>query len=348
MPSLSLPSDKWGDLEAALKQVGQCVPSISYWHAEALLATLGYLRALPRPTRPPVELPPELWKRILLGLAEAAEEMGRQRWELTTQGKQLYMQMFVWRDDEAAAKSFAESAARHPVIDLVLRAFYGRGFVTRDQLTALLKLYSIEYFDSGIESFLDLLRGMRLIELVDEGFIVNEFSSQTSLPDAFLLTPDTPYSNKRYVRRLVASCEGVLYWIDKFFAQDALEYLVDGADATKLGHIVIVSGIKNATDAARHDYAAAKSELGHRGIHLEWRICTDVETLKVWHGRWIVSDAGAYNIPPARSLVKGQYDEIVPTDNRPPIDHFLQVSEPLEEMQKDPVRALPAPDSERS
>ena len=58
----------------------------------------------------------------------------------------------------------------------------------------------------------------------------------------------------------------------------------------------------------------------NRGIESSCRIIIDKKLIGKIHGRWILSKKICYNIPPINSIYMGQYDEIKPSNNRPPFD----------------------------
>lgn len=331
MTQLKVPTVKWSTIVETIELVGSQSYRVVSWDAASFLASMGFIERVPRPRQRKLEPPPETWKRILLGIGEVMEEATRVKWRLTDRGKRVYMALFVYKDRGLLTSLVAPAALRNPVLELLYRTFAGRGATGIDQVAALLKLEHLDYLTSGIESAIDLLEGMGVVVRDGDSITFNLLAAdRATLPDAYLLSPKTLYSNRRFLTELVAHCDGTLFWIDKFFSKEGLGYLIDGADGARLNRVVIISGEKNFDARATDHYADARVELLERGIKLEWRICRDVDTLKVWHGRWIVSASAAWNVPPVRSVAKGQFDEILPTDNKPPIEHFLAVSSPAD------------------
>lgn len=61
-----------------------------------------------------------------------------------------------------------------------------------------------------------------------------------------------------------------------------------------------------------------------KGIRVEWRI----DPTREWHDRWLVDADKAFNLPPVNSLFANQYSEILPSEERPPVDEWWARSSP--------------------
>jgi hypothetical protein len=140
--------------------------------------------------------------------------------------------------------------------------------------------------------------------------------SEPDLPTSMFISPDTPWSNRAWLRRLLGECRGVIYWLDKHFLPEGLDFIGAAADGAHVTEVRVLSLAlqENETRKARRAYRDLATELQTRGIRFEWRFI-DSKDLRDTHDRWVISEDRAWNIPNLNAILSGQHSEIVATDN---------------------------------
>ena len=100
-------------------------------------------------------------------------------------------------------------------------------------------------------------------------------ASTDPVPRAVFVSPDTPYSNKLWLRRALEECSESIWWLDKHFMPVAFESLLDAADARRISEIRMVLSLDlpdNSGPKARKQYVDLRRELAAKGIRLAWRV----------------------------------------------------------------------------
>lgn len=239
------------------------------------------------------------------------DEVNRREWALTPLGRDVYQAFFVHDDTISARQLLGKAAVRNPVISLISRAFWGRGRVKLNQVRALFELEGISAEEAQVKSFLELCEAVGVV-LLNKRWYAFTVAVQPDEPvpaDSYLLHPDTPYSNRRCVVRLLSELKGDVYWLDKYFSAEGLDFIVAGVNPKCSTRVVIVSGPQHVARSTQL-YSLAKTELAARDVELQWKVCRDNDVLPSWHDRWIIDDVSTFNMPPVGSLVKGQYSQI--------------------------------------
>lgn len=254
--------------------------------------------------------------------------------KLEAKGLLVFRTWFVLNDDRTASEQIKLDLLSHPVVALVVQVFFGRGPTGRDQLSTLLVHHGIMLPDGKMDDLgplLGLLSKFGVIKYNKRAgaFVVESTPLGLDAPQHYFVDPSTPYSNIRNLRRILSELQGTTYWLDKHFRKEGLEILIDALDGQKVSNVTIVSGDQNVTVSAKQDFQNARTELGNRGIALEWRVCTDQPFLSSWHDRWLVGSNFNYNIPPVLSIIRGQQSEMIRTTNSPDVSGFLSASKPL-------------------
>jgi hypothetical protein len=137
---------------------------------------------------------------------------------------------------------------------------------------------------------------------------------------AALVSPRTPFSNVVRLRRIIRQLEGIVTWADPHFGSRALEELVSEIDSSKVKEVRILSGNADnvLTERSMKDFKRFREELKNKGVNSDWR----VDSQRDWHDRWLVSDSGAWNMPPVNNLYQNQYSEMLPTESDPPVEEW--------------------------
>lgn len=91
-----------------------------------------------------------------------------------------------------------------------------------------------------------------------------------SLPS--MKAPRTPYTNIRIIRNAIESCKKYLYWIDKYFAANDLDILIDASAKIDIKEVKILISLKNADYKMRTNFKRFKEEMENNGIFCEMRV----------------------------------------------------------------------------
>jgi hypothetical protein len=137
---------------------------------------------------------------------------------------------------------------------------------------------------------------------------------------AAMISPRTPFSNLARLRRVLRTLEGEVTWADPHFSVKAFEELVDELDPARVTSLRIISGRQaDLTAKSYSDYDRFRQELAAKGIVVEWRVDG---TQRDWHDRFLVHATGSLNMPPINTLFKGDFSEIYPSAQRPPVQEW--------------------------
>lgn len=249
--------------------------------------------------------------------------------ELTDRGKSLFQNLYVLNEADYAVSMIKDDLENNPIVKLMYQVFYVKEKVSKENLSNLLNLHQItdsETIKKSLGKYLIFLNKFSIITYSQKtGFFkINELSGISKPIKRHFVDPDTPFSNILNLRKILRSCSGHLYWIDKHFRKEALEIIHDGLPSSgKLLKITIISTSDNATVSAISDFNLLKNELNAKGIVCEWFLIDD-PTFK-WHDRWIVAEGVCYNVPPVLSIIRGQRSELLKSeeiDLQPFLDHI--------------------------
>lgn len=251
---------------------------------------------------------------------------------LSEAGRNLFELIFIFTDETAADDQIVQILLKNPVVNLLCQSFYGRGKIGVEQLRVLLNYHgvgSVEINYSSAVSLLSLLNKYSIVvyDKKNKVFTVKKTGGFIEPISQYFICPDTPYSNIYNMRKVIRSCTGDMYWIDKHFRKEGFEMLVDGLPYRGVTSVTIISGKDNLTASAKADYVNLQIELAQRQISLSWRII-DNNTFK-WHDRWLVADNQCHNIPPVLAIMRGQRAEILATKVRLDVQPFLSESVPV-------------------
>lgn len=247
-------------------------------------------------------------------------------------GKELFEIIFIFSDDLSVNNRIAQILLQNPVINLILQSFYGRGKVGVEQLRTLLNYHNVgtcELVYNDVISLLTLLNkyGIAVYDKKNKLFYIKLAGDSVAPISQYYINPDTPYSNIYNMRKVIRSCCGKIYWIDKHFRKEGFEMLVDGLPYEGVESVTIISGTDNLTASAKADYTNLQAELSQRSIALNWRTIND--SAFKWHDRWLVADNQCHNIPPVLAIVRGQRAEILLTKERLDVQPFIIESHPV-------------------
>ncbi|MFQ5754088.1 MAG: ORF6N domain-containing protein [bacterium] len=148
--------------------------------------------------------------------------------------------------------------------------------------------------------------------------------------DVKLLSPKTPFSNKKAVRDIISSCQEYIYWTDKYFSRAGLDLLSESINAEKVKNIQILMLPEKVNEKFLSLYSDFKKEFKNYGIKCKLRLITDKKLKADIHDRWIISKNFCYNMPSTDTIARGQFSEVKRTKNFPPFNIWWRKSKDVE------------------
>jgi hypothetical protein len=256
--------------------------------------------------------------------------------KLTSAGDHLFRTAWVSKNREAALKLLGQALRATLPVQVIAQELNNYGAVHEDGVIDLLAYHHVLPADESPEFVRQTFKLLNTVGVVAYSnklktvrFIADDPDAAKAgeQPDlAAMISPRTPYSNLARLRRLLRSLRGVVTWADPHFGARAFEELVDEIDPAKVAEIRIISGnAENVlTPKSFKDYERFVKEMDLKGVKVEWRI----DPARDWHDRFLVSTGGEYNVPPVNNLFQGQYSEILPSSDKPPVDEWWARSVP--------------------
>jgi hypothetical protein len=257
---------------------------------------------------------------------------------LTERGEALFKLAYVQRDSAAAVHALGQSLRVLLPYQVLEQELVGFGTVSTEAIHDLLGLHRSLPADSSNVDVRSFLRSSNRLGIVKYSQRDNTVRVVATTPDAPLagesadlaaiVSPKTPFSNVVRLRRILRALTGAVLWADPHFGHRALEELLE-VDTDKVLTIRIISGdaANVVTEKARANFTRFRDELAARGASAEWRV--DAQADRDWHDRWLLGGDVAYNMPPVNTLFKGDYSEMLPTPNRPPVDEWWSRAQSL-------------------
>ncbi len=296
-----------------------------------------------------VLLPRSSWKSILPYIKAAGEKGhidpdklgdGYQFWEdlgvfsssrsmltnsasakLTDNGRALFEALYV-RCDGEKIKILHQLLLSFPPTVALQQYLWGVLKITVEQVLTVLKTTGFWFYDSNspLTHFLDMLNYAGIISYQKKLREVKILVSPDTpcVPKNIFIDPSRPFSNIVWIKRVLGECEGTIYWLDKHFQKEALEWLWAVADANKIKEIRILSldlGDVNLGTDAKKAYKRFKKEMTNKGIDVTWAII-DSREIRDTHDRWIMGENEYLrNIPNVNAISSGQRSEMNYSEN---------------------------------
>ena len=149
--------------------------------------------------------------------------------------------------------------------------------------------------------------------------MIKNFESSGLGPQTTRISPDTPFTNKKIFWDTLRTCQGHIYWVDKFFTRPGLELISQASlDSNKVKEIKVLMCSTKVDEDFRKLFKNLRDELRNKGITFEIRAITDKKTERAIHDRFILSETNNYNVVSPDVMARGQYSEILKTHNEPP------------------------------
>jgi hypothetical protein len=167
-----------------------------------------------------------------------------------------------------------------------------------------------------------------LLALMHEGRVIDYSKSkgqfkvlaqplfEEAIPDSVFISPETPWSNNRWINRILAEAKDFVYWFDKHWLPNGLDLLGEAIDGGSVEEVRVLSleMDESVGKRARRKYRDLGRELAGRGVSFEWRFA-DSHSVRGIHDRWIVTGRSCWNVPNLNAVTSGQRSELVKTDN---------------------------------
>lgn len=151
-------------------------------------------------------------------------------------------------------------------------------------------------------------------------------SIPSATPEAVLISPGKPFTNKKNFKDIIRSCRKHIYWVDKYFSKIGLELLADSVDIGRVKTIKILMSDDKVDDKLKNSFKDFKQELQNNNITCELRVISDNKIKSIIHDRWLISADSCFNVPSTDTLARGQYSEIKKTPNSPPFENWWNES----------------------
>lgn len=251
---------------------------------------------------------------ITLGLVDAERD-------LTRLGDRYFQAAFIYGDQEVARGVLAEALLDYPPAVVITQLL--SGVPDTDRRTAETVLRSQGFgeglTDRKLGALLSLLNRAGVVCYSKHSGRIEVLVSPTEasrLPSSIFVSPETPYGNKAWLRRLLRRCESYVWWLDKHFQHVAFDELWEALNGRRVGNVRIISLSlpEHESKKVRKLYKDLHAELANRGIKLEWRTIASTH-IRETHDRWIISGAGAWNVPNVNAIYSGQHCEMVRSEN---------------------------------
>lgn len=250
-----------------------------------------------------------------LGLVESGQSA-----TLTDTGRDYFSLRFIRNDKAESDALLRRVVSAYPPVAAVCQLLDGVPSASRGAVETVLRSQG---FGDGLDdrrlgSLLALMHRAGVVKYVKSKGTVTVLVHPSRMPapgPSVFISPQTPYSNKIWLRRILEECEGFIYWLDKHFLPVGLEPLWEAADGNRISDIRILSLQLPGNEGrrARRSYRDLAAELNHRNINLEWRMI-DSRLIKDTHDRWIIGASSARNVPDVGTIFSGNHSELNRSD----------------------------------
>lgn len=241
--------------------------------------------------------------------------------KLTVKGRLLFEEAFIRKNSEREWEILLNALLNHPAAQALQQYLWGMENVSIEQVITTLRATGFlkTYRTATLTHFLDLLNSVGFLCYNKKRKKVRILlaPSNISAPKNIFISPERPFSNIMWMKKVLSECKDFIYWLDKHFQKEGLEWLWSVADANKIKEIRILSlnlGESNLNTEAKEMYSRLKRELQLKGISILWKT---IESTKIrdQHDRWIIGKDYLRNLPNVNAINAGQRSEIISSDN---------------------------------
>lgn len=287
-------------------------------HQASYSEIVGALRAAARG-----DVPEPTARRAAQELALLAEV------DILPAGRRLIEEGLLRRDESAIRRVMRERVEIHPAVRPLAEGQWGLE-LTREQVTDVLAYAypeSRSWTGPDLTRFLETLSSVGIVAFNRRRPTVRVLTGAPEVAklsgNSALISPKTPYRNKRLLVALLEGATRCLWWFDPHLTRGALAFLYEEAPLHRLREIRLLSvGRADASPAAKDDYRRIRTELGDRDIALEWRSIVDVRLANETHDRWLRVDDRWWNVPPFSAIMTGKFASLVEDASEPPFDEW--------------------------
>lgn len=211
---------------------------------------------------------------------------------------------------------------RHEVLNLkpireLCQSFYGQ-LTRRENIERFFKSKTDVSENREVGRILSLLNEVDIVSYSKQkGTVQFKETDEVEEEDqeSYRTTRRTPYSNLMRFRKVLRSCSGNLFWIDRYWNKKGLEPLAEEITGDEFNSVRILSGPEHIEPHVKSDFERFVKEMKYRGVEAKLRVITDGHKLRDLHDRWILSsDGSSWNIPPITSIYGNQEAEILKTE----------------------------------
>jgi hypothetical protein len=255
---------------------------------------------------------------FLCSLKLAAGEAG----ELTDAGRRFFHLEFIEEDAAAATDVLRHQLLAHcPEVAAICQLLANRPKVARGVAETVLRSpgHGDGLTDRKLGALLALMARAEIIDYAKrEGTfrVLAKPLDEPELPNSIFISPDTPASNRIWLRRVLGEGSEFIYWIDKHFLPEGLDFIAEAANGAHISVVRVISLAlsENETRKAKRAYRDLARELGGRGIEFEWRFIESIQ-VRDTHDRWIITQGRSWNVPNLNAILSGQRSEILASGN---------------------------------
>lgn len=229
-------------------------------------------------------------------------------------GTDYFKQKFIQGDDVSANISLRRGLMLYKPVEVLCQMLEGVPYAKKSTANSILRSQGLgdALTDRNLGTLLTLMDVAGVIGYTkSEINLFERISSAPRVPNSVFVSPDTPYANRTWLRRVLEECNVYIYWLDKHFLASGLEPLWEAADGQRIQEIRILS-IKLDNNSGRSPmraYRDLRTDLSKKGIRLEWRFI-DSDKIKKTHDRWIISDGYVRNVPDVGTILSGKHSEM--------------------------------------
>jgi len=146
------------------------------------------------------------------------------------------------------------------------------------------------------------------------------------------ITPANPVENRLHFRQTIANCKGYLYWVDRYFNYEGLEFLTHALNMQDVKHVKILTSVyQNGVNQKLYsEFEKFQKELKTKGITCEMQVIMTKDLHRQMHDRFIVAENVTYNVPSPTTVNLGQYSEIKKSSAAVPFDEWWDSTESID------------------
>lgn len=258
--------------------------------------------------------------------------------DLTPLGERYFKAAFVHRNDSAVRDVLAEALLDYPPASAITQLLAGVPDADRETAETVLRNqgFGEELTDRKLGSLLALMNRAGVIAYSRSRVeVLLSTLAVSRLPRSIFISPDTPFGNKAWLRRVLRECKEYAWWFDKHFQHNAFEELWEALDGRHVTEVRILSLLLGDHDnkKVRRAYKDLRADLIKRDIQLEWRTINSSD-VKGIHDRWIIGADVAWNVPNVNAIYSGQHSELSRSENGPELrglyEGYWQLATPFE------------------